>query len=40
MSYSFTNYFEIFNEDEDYELEKIIENANNFVDFLKYVLCK
>ncbi len=40
MSYLFSNYFEIFNEDEDYELEKIIENANSFVDFLKYGLGK
>jgi len=37
-SYLFTNYFEIFNEEEDYELENILENAKNFVDFLKYGL--
>jgi AcrR family transcriptional regulator len=40
MRYLFTNYFEIFNEEEDYELEKILENAKNFVDFLKYGLGK
>ena len=40
MRYLFTNYFGIFNEEEDYELEKMLENANNFVDFLKYGLGK
>jgi TetR/AcrR family transcriptional regulator len=40
MSYLFNNYFEIFNEEEDYELEKILENAKDFVDFLKYGLGK
>ena len=40
MRYLFTNYFEIFNEEEDYELENILENAKNFVDFLKYGLGK
>jgi TetR/AcrR family transcriptional regulator len=35
MRYLFTNYFEIFNEEGDYELEKILENAKDFVDFLK-----
>ncbi len=38
MRYLFQNYFEIFNEEEDYELEKMIENANNFAEFLKYGL--
>ena len=36
MRYLFINYFEIFNKEEDYELEKMLENAKNFVDFLKY----
>ncbi len=36
MRYLFLNYFEIFNKEEDYELEKMLENAKNFVDFLKY----
>jgi TetR/AcrR family transcriptional regulator len=40
MHYLFTNYFEIFDEEEDYELENILENAKNFVDFLKYGLGK
>ncbi|HML04537.1 MAG TPA: TetR/AcrR family transcriptional regulator [Methanobacterium sp.] len=40
MRYLFTNYFGIFNEEEDYELEKMLENAGNFVDFLKYGLSK
>jgi TetR/AcrR family transcriptional regulator len=40
MRYLFTNYFEIFNEEGDYELENILENAKNFVDFLKYGLGK
>ena len=40
MCYLLTNYFEIFNEEEDYELENILENAKNFVDFLKYGLGK
>jgi len=40
MRYLFTNYFGIFNEEEDYELEKMLENANNFVDFIKYGLGK
>lgn len=40
MGYLFTNYFEIFNEEEDYELENILENAKNFIDFLKYGLGK
>jgi Transcriptional regulator len=40
MGYLFTNYFGIFNEEEDYELEKMLENANNFVDFLKCGLGK
>jgi hypothetical protein len=31
----FTNFFGIFNEEKDYELKKMLENANNFVDFLK-----
>lgn len=38
MQYLFTNYFGIFMEEEDYELDKMIENANNFVDFIKYGL--
>jgi AcrR family transcriptional regulator len=38
MQYLFTNYFGIFIEEEDYELEKMLENANNFVDFIKYGL--
>lgn len=38
MQYLFTNYFGIFIEEEDYELEKMVENANNFVDFIKYGL--
>ena len=38
MGYLFNNYFEIFNEEEDYNLEKILENAKDFVDFLKYGL--
>ena len=40
MRYLFTNYFVIFNEEEDYELEKMLENANNFVDFIKHGLGK
>ena len=40
MRYLFTNYFGIFNEDEDYELKNMLENANSFVDFLKYGLGK
>ena len=35
MRYLFKNYFEIFNEEGDYELENILKNAKNFVDFLK-----
>ncbi len=38
MQYLFTNYFGIFIEEEDYKLEKMVENANNFVDFIKYGL--
>lgn len=38
MRYLFKNYFEIFNEEGDYELENILKNAKNFVDFLKYGL--
>ncbi|MGB9200231.1 TetR/AcrR family transcriptional regulator [Methanobacterium sp.] len=38
MQYLFTNYFGIFIEEKDYELEKMLENANNFVDFIKYGL--
>lgn len=38
MRYLFQNYFEIFNEDEDYELDKMLENADNFAEFLKYGL--
>jgi polyhydroxyalkanoate synthesis regulator phasin len=38
MHYLFTNYFEIFNKEEDYELENILKNAENFIDFLKYGL--
>ena len=40
MGYLFTNYFGIFNEEEDYELEKMLENANSFIDFIKYGLGK
>jgi TetR/AcrR family transcriptional regulator len=40
MQYLFTNYFEIFNKEEDYELENILKNAKNFIDFLKYGLGK
>ena len=40
MRYLFTNYFGIFNEEEDYELEKMLENANSFIDFIKYGLGK
>lgn len=40
MRYLFANYFGIFNEEEDYELEKMLENANNFVDFIKHGLGK
>ena len=40
MSYLFTNYFGIFNEEGDYELDKMLENANSFVDFIKYGLGK
>ena len=40
MRYLFTNYFGIFSEDGDYKLEKMLKNANNFVDFLKYGLGK
>ena len=38
MHYLFINYFGIFDTEEDYQLEKMLENANNFVDFLKYGL--
>ena len=38
MHYLFINYFAIFNAEEDYQLEKMLKNANNFVDFLKYGL--
>lgn len=38
MGYLFTNYFEIFNQEEDYELDKILDNAQTFVDFLKFGL--
>lgn len=40
MRYLFTNYFGIFNEEGDYKLEKMLENANSFVDFIKYGLGK
>jgi len=40
MRYLFTNYFGIFSEEEDYGLKKMLENANNFVDFLKYGMGK
>lgn len=40
MGYLFTNYFGIFNDEEDYELEKMLENANRFVEFIKYGLGK
>jgi TetR/AcrR family transcriptional regulator len=40
MRYLFANYFEIFNDEEDYDLEKMIENSKSFVTFLKYGLGK
>jgi len=40
MRHLFTNYFGIFNEEGDYELDKMLENANSFVDFIKYGLGK
>lgn len=36
MRYLFINYIEIFSEEGDYELEKMLENVSNFADFLKY----
>ena len=36
MQYLFTNYFGIFNQEEDFEFETMLKNANNFVDFIKY----
>ena len=38
MQYLFTNYFGLFNQEEDYKMEKMLNNANNFVDFIKYGL--
>ncbi|NLY76479.1 MAG: TetR/AcrR family transcriptional regulator [Tissierellia bacterium] len=38
ISHLLMNFDEIFNEDEDFELEKIIENLDNYVSFMKYGL--
>jgi TetR/AcrR family transcriptional regulator len=40
ISHLFSNFSEIFNEEEDYELEKMVGNVNNLVDFLKCGLGK
>jgi TetR/AcrR family transcriptional regulator len=40
MRYFFANYFEIFNDEENYDLEKILENPKSLVAFLKYGLGK
>lgn len=40
MSYLFINFDEIFGTDEDFELERMVENLNNYVDFMKYGLGK
>lgn len=36
VSYLVFNFNEIFDEEEDYKMEKMLENASNLVDFLKY----
>lgn len=38
ISYLFSNFDEIFNTDEDLELEKVIENLDYYVSFMKYGL--
>lgn len=40
MSYLFLNFDEIFNTDEDFKLETMLENLDNYVDFMKNGLGK
>lgn len=40
LSYLFMHFDEIFDTDEDFEIGKMIENLNNYVDFMKYGLGK
>lgn len=40
MSFLLLNFDEIFSTEEDFELEKMVQNLNNYVDFMKYGLGK
>lgn len=40
MSHLFMNFDEIFSTDEDFKLEKMLENLDNYVNFMKYGLGK
>ncbi|HSH52391.1 MAG TPA: TetR/AcrR family transcriptional regulator [Bacteroidales bacterium] len=40
ISHLFMNFDEIFNSEEDFELERMLKNLDNYVDFIKYGLGK
>jgi AcrR family transcriptional regulator len=40
LTYLFTNFDEIFSLEEDFQLEKMVENLNNYVEFMKHGMGK